>query len=337
MPELRKDPVIGRWVIIATERARRPGTFLDPHSVSESDKAQCPFCNNQEPALYSVPSEQGAKSPWRVKVTASGTPLLQPSGKFKRRGHGLYDVGNDYGDHEVVIETPDHISNMADLSEEQIRMVLQTYVIRFNELEKNPNFQYVIAYKNYGTAAGSRKISHSRSQIIATGVNPIRVKEKLAGAKKYFDYHDRCLYCDLIQQEMADRRRVVAESEHFLAVIPFAPRFVFEICIYPKRHHCDFHQGVVGQEQDLAKILKEVLLRLKVGVDDPSYNFIIQSAPFRRSHNGTKWRTVAEDYHWHIEVMPRLTRVAGFEKGSGFYICAIPPEMMAEFLREVEI
>lgn len=338
MPELRKDPVIGRWVIIATERARRPGTFLGQQRTAANDTEPCPFCNNQEPTTYSVPNNQpGAKVPWRVKVTPSGTPLLKVAGKFKRRGRGLYDVSNDYGTHEVVIETPDHIGNIADLSEEQIRLILETYAVRFRELEKDQNFQYVIAYKNYGWAAGSRNIAHSRSQIIATAVNPVRVKEKLIGAKRYFDYHDRCVYCDLIHQEMEDRKRVVAETEHFLAIIPFAPRFIFEICIYPKKHHCDFHRGVVGTEQDLARILKDVLLRLKIGVDDPSYNFIIQSGPFRRAANGTKWRTIEEDYHWHIEVMPRLTRVAGFEKGSGFYICAIPPEDMAAFLREVEI
>lgn len=246
-------------------------------------------------------------------------------------------MSNDYGAHEVVIETPDHIGNIADLSEEQISLILKTFGVRFHELEKNPMFQYVIAYKNYGWAAGSRHISHSRSQIIATAVNPVRVKEKLHGAKRYFDYHDRCLYCDLIRQEMEDRQRVLAENDHFIAMIPFAPRFIFEISIYPKKHHCDFHHGVVGQEEALAKILKEVLKKLQVGVDDPSYNFIIQTAPFRRAENGTKWRTIEEDYHWHIEIMPRLTRVAGFEKGSGFYICAIPPEHMAEFLREVEI
>lgn len=336
MPELRKDPVIGRWVIIATERARRPGVFLDSQKNTFAD-GPCSFCNNQDKEVFSVRPYSGAS--WRVRVVESGTPLLSSKGKFHHKAHGIYDVVNDYGTHEVVIETPEHIANMADLSQEQIRMVFETYAVRYIELEKNDSFQYVIAYKNYGYAAGSRRIGHSRSQIIATSVIPFSAKEKLAGAKRYFVYHERCLYCDMIQQEMQAKIRIVAESEHFLAITPFAPRFVFETWILPKKHHCDFSKGVVGYENDLAGLMKVVLAKIKVGLDDPAYNYVIHSAPFRRVEKdpGTKWKTLAEDYHWHIEVLPRLTRVAGFEKGSGFYISSIPPENAAEFLREVKI
>ncbi|MCC6759200.1 MAG: DUF4931 domain-containing protein [Candidatus Omnitrophica bacterium] len=338
MPELRKDPVIGRWVIIATERARRPGVFLDSQK-NIFDDGPCSFCDNQDKEVFSVRPYSGAS--WRVRVVESGTSLLSGKDKFLHKAHGLYDVVNDYGTHEVVIETPEHIANMADLSQEQIRMVFETYAVRYNELEKNNIFQYVIAYKNYGYAAGSRRIGHSRSQIIATPVIPFSAKEKLAGAKKYFVYHERCLYCDMIQQEMQAKIRIVAESEHFLAITPFAPRFVFETWVLPKKHNCDFSKGVVGYENDLAGLMKVVLGKIKVGLDDPAYNYVIHSAPFRRSRGekdpGTKWKTLTEDYHWHIEVLPRLTRVAGFEKGSGFYISSIPPENAAEFLREVKV
>ncbi|MCB9772600.1 MAG: DUF4931 domain-containing protein [Candidatus Omnitrophica bacterium] len=334
MPELRKDPVIGRWVIIATERARRPGVFLHSQKNTFED-GPCLFCDNQDREIFSIRQYSGA--PWRVRVVESGTPLLSTNNKFSRRGHGLYDVVNDYGAHEVVIETPEHIANMADLSQEQIRMVFETYAVRYNELEKNTNFQYVIAYKNYGWVAGSRRIGHSRSQIIATSVNPFSAKEKLDGAKKYYNYRERCLYCDMIQQELEAKVRIVAESEHFVAMTPFAPRFVFEIWILPKQHNCDFAKGVVGHEHDLAGLMKIVLTKLKVGLEDPAYNYVIHSAPFRHGEKGTKWKTLAQDYHWHIEVLPRLTRVAGFEKGSGFYISSIPPESVAEFLREVKV
>jgi UDPglucose--hexose-1-phosphate uridylyltransferase len=333
MPELRKDPVIGRWVIIATERARRPGVFFDSQK-NIFDSNDCSFCHNQDPQILSYPQGDSAH---QVKVVQSGTPLLLNDGKFHRKGHGLYDVVNDYGTHEVVIETPEHIANMADLSQDQIRLVFETYAIRYNELAKDPSFQYVIAYKNYGWAAGSRRIGHSRSQIIATSVNPFSAKQKLDGAKKYFNYRERCLYCDMIQQELEAKVRIIAETEHFVAMTPFAPRFVFEIWILPKKHDCDFAKGVVGQEHDLAKMMKLVLTKLKVGLDDPAYNYVIQSAPFRHGDTGTKWKTLGDDYHWHIEVSPRLTRVAGFEKGSGFYISSIPPENVAEFLREVQI
>ncbi len=334
MPELRKDPVIGRWVIIAMERARRPGVFIDSQK-NTFDLGSCSFCNNQEKEIFAAYASSGA--PWRVRVVESGTPLLSSHGKFNRKGHGLYDVVNDYGEHEVVIETPEHIANMADLSQDQIRMVFETYAVRYNELAKNPDFQYVIAYKNYGWAAGSRRIGHSRSQIIATSVIPFSAKEKLNGAKKYFNYRERCLYCDMIAQELEARVRIIAESQHFVAMTPFAPRFIFEVWILPKKHHCDFAKGVAGYEHDLAGLMKILLTKLKIGLDDPAYNYVIHSAPFRHTEKGTKWKTLGEDYHWHIELLPRLTRVAGFEKGSGFYISSIPPESVAEFLREVKV
>lgn len=339
MPELHKDPVVGRWVIIATERARRPGNFVDSNENSFEDGEPCPFCHNTDPVIYSVKnSRDHSPSDWSVRVVPSGTPILKPQNYCSRTGHGLYDVMSDFGTHEVVIETSDHIANMADLDEDQIQLVLSAYVARINDLRQNPNYKYALPYKNYGFVAGSRRIGHSRSQIVATPVNPLHVKEKLTGAKRYFDYHERCIYCDLLRQELESRERVIIESDHFVALTPFAARFLFEVLILPKKHHCDFAQGVIGYEKDLAWLLKAVLLRIKVGLEDPAYNYVVHSAPLRRETNQkNKWRTIEEDYHWHIEIMPRLTRVAGFEKGSGFYICPIPPQNMAEFLRGVEL
>ncbi|MBL8014374.1 MAG: galactose-1-phosphate uridylyltransferase, partial [Candidatus Omnitrophica bacterium] len=169
-------------------------------------------------------------------------------------------------------------------------------------------------------------------------VNPIRVKDKIAGAKKYYEYHDRCLFCDLIRQEKASGQRVVVETDHFLAITPFASRFPFEIWVLPKIHACDFAQSLAGYERDLAKMMKEVLRRIKVGMEDPAYNYVVQTAPFcLENAGGTKYRTIEQDYHWHLEILPHISRVAGFEKGTGFYICSIPPETTAKFLREVKI
>ncbi|MCR4337371.1 MAG: galactose-1-phosphate uridylyltransferase [Candidatus Omnitrophica bacterium] len=334
MPELRKDPVSGRWVIIATERARRPGNFIDPQHDAEPETEKCPFCDNKDRPIHVVKKPMGG---WYVKVIENGNPIVQTETAFDRRGQGLYYVLNGHGVHEVIIETPDHTANMADLSAAQIERVFKTYVLRFNELEKDPHLQCVLAYKNYGQAAGSRRIAHARSQMLATSVNPIRVEEKLKSAKKYYDYHERCLYCDLIQQELAEKKRIVVENEQFLAITPFAPRFPFEIWVLPRKHHARFYKGVLGEERALAEILKEVLLRLKIGLDDPAYNYVIQTAPFARGERWDRWRTIEEDYHWHLEIMPRLTRAAGFEKGTGFYICAIPPEDAAAYLREVRV
>lgn len=338
MPELRKDPIVGRWVIIATERGRRPGNFVDSADHA-TDAKDCPFCDDKESReVYALRDGEDAQSSWKVRVLESGTPLFDGSGSVRRRGHGLYDVCDSFGAHEVVIETPEHVANMADLSVDQIKNVFETYALRINHHRKNSDFQYALAYKNYGKAAGSRLIGHARSQIMATPVNPIRVKDKISGAKKYYEYHERCLFCDLIRQEKKSPDRVVVETQHFLAITPFASRFPFEVWVLPKHHACDFAQGVAGYEGDLAKMMKELLLRIKVGLEDPAYNYVIHTAPFKMDHSdGVKYRTIEQDYHWHMEVMPRLTRVAGFEKGTGFYICPIPPESTAQFLREVKI
>lgn len=337
MPQLRKDPVVSRWVIIATERARRPGNFVTYQNVDFGNKKDCPFCRNTDPEIYAIRPHGGGADSWLVKVAPSGTPLLSIDTKFKRHGFGVYDVIENYGAHEIVIETPEHIANMADLPQEQIQRVLQAYAARFKDLEKDANLQYIFAYKNYGLASGSRPIGHARSQIIASPVNPLRVKEKLAGAKKYYDYHERCLYCDLYRQEIERGERLIEETGHFVAITPFAPRFPFEVMILPKKHGCDFADGVSGLEGDLALIMKNVLLRFKIGLDDPAYNYIIHTSPLRQKRKEEKWQTIEEDYHWHIEIMPRLTKAAGFEKGSGFYICSIPPEDTADFLRKVDI
>ena len=333
MPELRKDPVIGRWVIIASERARRPGNFVDTsdHEIEE-EPSECAYCRTQKGVIAtSVPTE-------KVAVV----PFMEPSAakpfEFHREQRGLYDVIDGAGTHEVVIETPKHLANMADLDTNQIRLVFQVYAERLKAMEADQPLQYALVYKNYGPTAGSRKIGHTRSHIVATPVRPQRVKEKLIGAKKYYQQHQRCVYCDVVLEEMRVKERLIHETEHFIAFIPFAAPLLFEVCIYPKSHHCDFHAGLAGKEQDLAVMMKTVLQKLQGGLDDPAYNFVIQTAPFRgRSNDYHRWETIEKDYHWHIELTPRLTRTAGFEKGSGFYICAVPPETMAEFLREAVI
>lgn len=321
MPQLRKDIIVGRWVIIATERARRLAAFVDPVSA-ETDAKDCPFCQDKTSAIIYESSG--------VKVVKSGNPILDNGKAFEHRGHGLYDVCYSYGSHEIVLETPKHMANMADLSLAQIKGVLQAYALRMQEHRQDPFIEYILAYKNYGIAAGSRNIGHSRSQIMAVPVLPMRVKDKISGAKRYFDYHERCLFCDMIAQEREGGQRVVLENEHFIAMTPFASRFPFETWILPKNHHCDFADGIKGYEQSLAGIMKNVLSRFKIGLNDPAYNYIIQTAPVKNMS------LFKDDYHWHIELIPRLTRVAGFERGTGFYICPIPPEMTAVFLREVE-
>lgn len=346
MQQLRKDPIIGRWVIMATGRARRPGTFIasDKSNLDAKALKTCQFCDGHEKEtpqeIFAIrPKGSKPNTPgWQVRVISDKSPVFQPDVKLNPKMHGLYEVLETRGVHEVVAETPEHIANMADLDVKQIKQVMEAYSVRLKEIEKDTTLSYALAHKNYNWSRDNKNIPHSHSQIIATPVIPLRVREELKGAKKYYDYHERCIFCDLIKQELTHRHRLVAENDHFLTITPFAARFPFEMWILPKKHHAHFWQGAVGEEMDLAKILKESLLRLKNGVSDPAYHYVIHTAPFvRKNGKGSRFTTIDEDYHWHIEIIPRLTHVAGFEKGTGFYICPIPPEEAADYLREVEI
>jgi len=341
MPELRKDPVIGRWVIIATERASRPDQFSNVSESGPVEKA-CPFCEGSEsqtpPEIYAIrPKNTPRNSPgWDLRVVPSIAPFLRIEGELERRGKGLYDLMNGIGAHEIVIEANQHIANMADLSEEQIARVFSCYIDRMTDLEKDLRFKYVLIFKNYGWVAGGGRVKHSRSQMIATPVNPKRVKEELTGARHYYDYHERCIFCDLIKQELQAKDRLILDLDGFIAVSPFAARFPFETWILPKKHACDFTSLDQDGKKNLAKVMKTLLSKLKNGLNDPPYNYVLHTAPFRRQKLGY-WRSIDNDYHWHIEIIPRLTRVAGFEWGTGFYICPLPPETAAKFLREVEV
>ena len=335
MPELRKDPILGRWVIIASERTQRLYE-RKKKGITPSEK-NCPFCKGRERAeteeIFSLKDQEGN---WKVKVVPSKTPFLKTSSDLWNKGKGPYDLINAVGSHEIVIESPDHIGNMADLSQERIGDVFLTYCSRMSELQKNEQIKYVLAFKNYGVEAGGGKINHSRSQLIATPVNLKRVKEELEGAKFYYDYRERCIFCDIIQQELEQKERIVLDEDGFVALVPFAPRFPFEVWVLPKEHSPDFCMAGQGDAGSLASVIKKVLLKIKVLLDDPAYNYVVHTAPFRRKHAGY-WSTIEEDYHWHIEITPRLTQVAGFEWGTGFYICPVGPEEGAKALRETKV
>ena len=340
MPELRKDPIIGRWVIIATERGKRPDQFAPPPQGPVEGK--CPFCQGNEkqtpPEIFAIRNSSSSENGpgWQVRVVSSIKPILRIEGDLDRRGKGIYDMMNGIGAHEVVIENHEHIDNIADLPLEQIDNVLSVYIHRIIDLGKDDRFKYVLLFKNYGWAAGGGRIKHSRSQLIATPATPKRVKEELVGARRYFDYHERCIFCDIVRQEIQMKDRLIIDVDGFIAIAPFASRFPFEVWILPKNHSCDFVTLSDTHRSDLAKILKIVLLKLKIGLNDPPFNYILHTAPFRRPKAGY-WKTIKQDYHWHIEIMPRLTRVAGFEWGTGFYICPLPPKDAAKFLREVKV
>jgi UDPglucose--hexose-1-phosphate uridylyltransferase len=326
-------------VIIATERAKRPMDFAGPQSPEP--EPECPFCEGREeqtqPEIFAL--RQAGSRPnapgWNVRVVPSVNPILRIEGQLNRRAYGMYDVMDGIGAHEVIIETPQHVANAADLSTEQLRDGLKVCQTRMLDLEQDPRFKYVLWFKNYGLSAGAGRIQHTRSQLIATPVIPKRVKEELAGSRRFFEDKERCMMCDLILQERDARERIVLETPTMIALCPFAARFPFELMILPRRHHCDFAGMMPEELSDLAVVVKQALARLKSVLADPPYNAVLHTAPLRRSRKKAGyWKTLEDDYHWHIELIPRLTRVAGFEWGSGFYINPTPPEEAAKYLRE---
>lgn len=340
MPELRKDPVIGRWVIVSTERAKRPVDFATFDEQPEP-QADCPFCAGHErltpPEIRALrPKTTAPNTPgWTVRVVPSIKPVLKIEGELNRRGYGMYDVMDGIGAHEIIVEDPAHVNSIAELPLERIHDVLRMTVQRIQDLEQDPRFRYVLWFKNVGEGSGAGRIAHTRSQLIATPVTPKRVKEELVGARRYFEEKERCLFCDVLSQERDVKERLVWESAHMIVLCPFASRFPFELVFLPKRHACDFAALTPEETADLAVAMQQVIGRLKVVLDNPPYNFVLHTAPLRRHRSKTgHWRTIEEDYHWHLELMPRLTRVAGFEWGSGFYINPTPPEEAARYLRE---
>ena len=335
MPELRKDPVVGRWVIISTERSRRPTNF-SPASPQRA-AGFCPFCPGSEdktpPEVYAVRTngEGPNAAGWKVRVVPNKFPALQIEGSLDRRGEGLYDKMNGVGAHEVVIESPVHEQDLADLPVEHIEEVLKAYRERVLDLHRDRRFRYVLIFKNHGDQAGAT-IEHTHTQLIATPIIPKSIQEELEGARRYFELKERCVFCDIIQQETAEEggRRLVSMNDRFMAMEPFAPRFPFETWILPRQHDSSFPVLTdIGELHDLAVTLKDTLQRLNRALDRPPFNFVIHTAPVSEGET--------EYYHWHLEITPTLTRVAGFEIGSGFHINPTPPEDAAQYLREVAV
>lgn len=325
MTELRKDPIVGRWVIISTERGKRPHDF--PQEKTERREGLCPLCPGSErmtpPEILTYRKDGGG---WTLRVVPNKFPALRIEGDLGKAGDGIYDRMHGIGAHEVVIETERHDLDLFDLPEERVGDVFRAYRDRILDLKQDQRFKSVLVFKNHGAAAGA-SLSHSHSQLIALPVIPKRVMEEMGGCREYYRFRDRCLFCDIIVQEMEQKVRIVEETGEFLAYSPYAPRFPFETWIVPKRHQCAYEMIEEGQIKPLASIFRRTLRRLNLALENPPFNFIIHSAAFLER--------AAEFYHWHVEIMPKLTRVAGFEWGSGFYINPTPPEEAAKYLREL--
>ena len=341
MSELRWDPLKQHWVIIATERGRRPRDFHVEEDTTSM--TSCPFCYGNEDKtpneIFAIrPSGMPNAANWRVRVIPNKYPALRVEGELNSRGYGPYDVMNGIGAHEVIIETPDHNRSLADLTANEITDVLTTYRARYLDLRKDFRLRYMVIFKNHGQRAGA-SLQHSHSQLIAVPLLPPVASTELSVAKDYFKAKERCIFCDLIEFELRMGERVVREFANFVLLTPYASSSPFELRLYPKRHSHDFPLMNDAQLAELAVAMKDMLMRIKTVLKDAAYNFILHTAPPMHHRPGKPgyWSSLEYDYHWHIELVPRLTQLAGFEWGTGFYINPTSPEDAAGFLREAEI
>ncbi len=336
MPELRKDPIVQRWVIIATERAKRPMDFKTPKDVPSSKG--CPFCEGNEkmtpPEIFAI-RKDGARRDgpgWNVRVVPNKFPALRVEGSLDKLGVGIYDKMNGIGAHEVIIETTKHEEKIELQSVDSLFKVFNTYKLRLLDLKHDERFRYLLIFKNEGMTAGA-SLSHPHSQLIATPVTPKRIREELLGAQHYYEYKDRCIFCDIIREEAIQKERIVYENSGFLSFCPFASRFPFEIWIVPRRHSPDFDSMENDELFAFADVMKITLAKLSKALNNPHYNYMLHTGPVRWPRRGY-WTTIDNDFHWHVEIIPRLTNIAGFEWGTGFYINPTIPEEAAKYLRE---
>ena len=332
MSELRKDPVMGRWVIIASERGKRPHDFK-PEPPPPPNPANCPFCEGREsktpPEIIAYRRQGTAPNApgWWVRVIPNLYPALTIEGELEKRGLGIYDKMRGVGAHEVIVETPQHSLSITDIPEERMREVLWAYRDRLVDLKKDHRFVYGLIFKNVGLRAGA-SLEHTHSQLIVTPTIPSTPMREMQGASDFYRFRGRCLFCDMILQEIDSGSRIILDESDFVSVTPFASRFPFEAWILPKEHSSHFENLAKYEIEGLATILQRTLKKIETALFRPAYNFIIHSTPFDLGE--------IDYYHWHIEIFPRITRVAGFEWGTGFYINPVVPEEAAEYLRNID-
>jgi len=343
--ELRYDPIKNRWTIVAAERKQRPDEFIVPSPpTNKPDKPlECPFERGQEhrmpPEILSIPKpgSQGGTGEWQVRVVPSRLPILRVEGVVTRQGVGMHDHLSGVGAHEVIIENPDHWREMADLEVAELAQVFVAYRERLKDLRRDMRLRYILVFKNKGAQAGA-VVEHPHSQLIATPIIPTVVVAELKAAKELFARKERCIFCDLIAQEQRLGQRIGLQDERFIALHPYASASPFETWILPTTHLHDF--ALISDEsiRGLASIVRELLRRIRVLLNDPPYNMVLHTAPCPHPRPGhpTYWSTIEYDFHWHLELVPRITRPAGFEFGAGYTVNPTPPEEAARYIKNAD-
>ncbi len=330
MPELRQNFFTKEWVVIATERAKRPEemTVRRPARVIRSFVDTCPFCPGNEaktpPEILRAPGRNGKD--WHIRVVPNKFSALNRDAQPDRTVHRSRRTINGFGVHDVIIEPPDHAQVMALMTDSEVADILGVYKARFAALSADPRIAQITIFKNHGADAGT-SLEHPHSQLIATPVISLQVRQRFQEALRYYDDFGSCMFCEVLQEELAEQKRVVLVTEHFLALELFASPAPFSTHIYPRRHMASFGDINEAELADLGHVLRAILGKLYHGLSNPDFNYTIRTAPAECV--GVKY------FHWYMSVIPRLTRVAGFELGSGMFINSVPPEAAAEFLRKV--
>lgn len=326
--EIRQNKITKQWVIYAPARRKRPKDFEKPEHekvhVPLYDK-ECPFCPGNDHMITSIITEiKEGEDSWKIRVIPNKFPAVIPKNNIRRYNKGIYLAMKGYGHHEVVIETPYHNQEIAQMPLKEVELIIEVYHKRYRELIKKDENMMVIIFRNHGLRAGTSLI-HPHSQIISTGMVPGYIRWREEMALHYFDEWGNCVYCDVLAYEMKDKRRVVYENDLFVAFVPFAAEVPFEILIMPKMHKANFGDISDNEKSSFALALKNILERLRRKLNDPNYNYTINTS--------VRYRAEEPQLHWHLLIRPRLTTRAGFEIGSGININPSIPEEDAKFLK----
>lgn len=332
MSHLRQNVITKDWVIFATERAKRPHEFA--RSLDEISpempiyKHNCPFCKGNENPLETEYLRIEDEHDWRVRIIPNKYPALSPIGNRIRQTEGIHRSITGVGYHEVLIEHPHHNATIALMEISDVIHILKAYRYRYNMISQDKRIESIIIFKNHGEGAGT-SLEHPHSQITATPVVPSQIRYRMVEATNYFDDMGECLFCYTLRDELNAKERIILETEHFVAFTPYAALSPFHMWIFPRSHISCFGEINDLELADLAYALKTVLAKLFYGLNNPAYNYTIRSVPTDEKQS--------DYFHWYLAIVPRLSKAAGFELGSGMYINTAIPEESAKFLREIDI
>jgi UDPglucose--hexose-1-phosphate uridylyltransferase len=331
MPEFRQNKASKEWVIVASERGKRPSDFAKAKGEIKPIPAHndnCPFCRGNEhmtpPPLLRYP-EQGD---WRLRVVVNKFAALQPDLATTRTRVGEFLAAKGFGIAEVVIECPEHNKTIATMTLNEVADILKAYRERQTQISQNENINLVTIFRNHGAKAGT-SLEHPHSQIIATPIVPPHVRYPMEQAILHYDKYGSCVYCDIVREELEQKERIIYETDSFATFCPYAARTPFELRIYPKRHTASFMDITNDEIEEMAWVLRNTLLKIYKCLDNPDYNYVIRSSPIGDENT--------RHQHWYMVIIPKITTPAGFEIGSGIYINTVPPEASARYLRDVKL